>query len=72
MSSSYDFQYLHISAGTKRRCETGTVVVRVTDDIETPVHIDILYDASGLYRGMVDSGLDPEAPFEGSIRIMHF
>ncbi len=64
MSSSYDFQYLRTPAGTKRRCETGTVAVRVTDDIDTLVHIDVLYDASGLYRGMVDSGLDPEAPFD--------
>ena len=63
-AAPYTFVYLQTCTGSTRRCATGTVRVRVTDAIETPVHIDVLYDASGLYRGLVDNGLDPEACFD--------
>jgi len=53
----YSFQFEKLSCGKKRRIESGTVLVRCKGALEVAtvqVHLDVLLDASGLYRALVE------------------
>lgn len=56
----YSFHFDKLPCGSKRRISSGTIIVR-KDATDVEVHMDTLYDASGLYRRLVED-TDSEVP----------